>query len=326
MMTPSLVTAAINKTARDSVDAYDRYEAFVSQNFCKLSYRIDRDRQFGIKSTLHSLDGFMIGRFKTEAGRGDLVRTRAGISEDARGRFALYIPLKGDLELQQFSRTERCSPGSMALLYMEEPFVQRKFGDNDTVYFFMPNDFLDQRLVGIENLCARIFAVDTGVRRLVYDSVISLQQGAAGMTETEFRGAARILGDLIVLALNNSAGLVTEHPSVRTSNLARAKRAIRARLNDPNLTIGDIAKQCGISIRYLHEIFRASGITVSDYLKQQRLLKARQMLESAGYDTTVTDVCFGCGFSNASQFSTAFRREFQVSPRDVLRRVKYWGA
>ena len=93
MMTPSLVTAAINKTARDSVDAYDRYEAFVSQNFCKLSYRIDRDRQFGIKSTLHSLDGFMIGRFKTEAGRGDLVRTRAGISEDARGRFALYIPL-----------------------------------------------------------------------------------------------------------------------------------------------------------------------------------------------------------------------------------------
>jgi AraC-like DNA-binding protein len=214
----------------------------------------------------------------------------------------------------------------MALLCMEEPFVQRKCGDNDTVYFFMPHDFLDQRLVGIENLCARVFAVDTGVRRLVHDSVISLQQGAAGMSEMEFRGAARILGDLIVLALNASAGLETEHPSVRTSNLARAKRTIKARLNDSNLTIGDIAKQCGISVRYLHEIFRASGITVSEYLKQQRLLRARQMLESAGYDTTVTDVCFDCGFSNASQFSTAFRREFQLSPRDVLRRVKYWGA
>jgi AraC-like DNA-binding protein len=326
MLTQSLATAEINKTARDSVDAYDQYEAFVSQNFCKLSYRIDRDRQFSIRSMLHSLEGFMIGRFTTEAGRGDLVRTRAGISEDARGRFALYIPLKGDLELVQFSRTERFSPGSMALLYMEEPFVQRKCGDNDTVYFFMPHDFLDQRLVGIENLCARAFAIDTGVRRLVYDSVISLQQGAAGMTDMEFRGAARILGELIVLALNTSAGLVTEHRSVRTSILARAKRTIKTRLNDPNLTIGEIAKQCGISVRYLHEIFRADCITVSGYLKQQRLLKARQMLESAGYDTTVTDVCFDCGFSNASQFSTAFRREFLVSPRDVLRRVKYWGA
>jgi len=40
MLTQSLATAEINKTARDSVDAYDQYEAFVSQNFCKLSYRI----------------------------------------------------------------------------------------------------------------------------------------------------------------------------------------------------------------------------------------------------------------------------------------------
>jgi AraC-like DNA-binding protein len=326
MITQSLVTAKMNKTAKDSVDAYDEYEAFVSQNFCKLSYRMDRDRQFGIKSMLHSLDGFMIGRFTTEAGRGDLVRTRAGINEDARGRFALYIPLKGDLELLQFSRTQRYSPGSMALLYMEEPFVQRKCGDNDTIYFFIPHEFLDQRLVGIENLCARAFAIDTGVRRLVFDSVISLQQGAAEMTDMEFRGAARILGELIVLALNTSGGLVTGDRSVRTTILARARRTIAANLDDSNLTIGDIAKQCCISVRYLHEIFRASGITVSEYLKQQRLLKARHMLESAGYNTTVTDVCFECGFSNASQFSTAFRREFQVSPRDVLRRVNYWRA
>jgi AraC-like DNA-binding protein len=318
--------AEINKSIRDSVDAYDRYEAFVSQNFCKLSYRIDRDRHFGIRSTLHSLDGFMVGRFTTTAGKGDLMRTRAGISEDARERFALYIPLKGDLELTQFSRSVRCSPGSMALLSMEEPFVQRKHGDNDTVYFFMPRGFVDQRLVGSENLCARIFSVESGVRRLVRDSVISLQSGTAGMTDMDFRSAARILGELILLGLTTSADIATDDRSVRTANLARAKRVIRTRLGDPDLTIGEVAKQCGISLRYLHEIFRTDGVTVSEYLKRQRLLRARQMLESAGFETTVTEVCFSCGFSNTSQFSTAFRQAFSISPREVLRRLRCWGA
>jgi AraC-like DNA-binding protein len=87
-----------------------------------------------------------------------------------------------------------------------------------------------------------------------------------------------------------------------------------------------VAKQCGISLRYLHEIFRTEGMTVSEYLKQQRLVRARRMLENAGFDTTVTEVCFSCGFSNTSQFSTAFRRAFLMSPREVLRRLRYWDA
>ncbi len=322
----SMEKAQINQSVSDRVDAYDRYEEFVSRNFCKLSYRIDRERNFGVTSTLHSLDGFMVGRFTTTGGKGDLIRTRSGISEDARGRFAIYIPLKGDLELLQFSRTDRCTPGSMAMLSMEDPFTQRKLGDNDTIYFFMPQDFVDQRLICSENLCAQTFSIDVGVRRLVHDSVISLQHGAASMTDMEFRGASRVLGELVLLALNSSADLMADEPSVRTSNLARAKRVIRSRLGDSELKIGDVARQCGISLRYLHEIFRTDGITVSDYVKTQRLQKARRMLETANSGTTVTEVCFQCGFSNPSQFSTAFRQAFSVSPRDVLRNPRYWGA
>jgi AraC-like DNA-binding protein len=326
MACQSLVTTEFHQSVRDNIDAYDRYEDFVSHNFCKMSYRIERDRKFGIDSTLNSLDGFMVGRFTTTGGRGDLMRTKSNISQDARGRFALYVPIKGDLELLQFSRTERCSPGSLALLSMEEPLIQRKLGDNDTIYFFMPHGFVDQRLICSEDLCGRSFSIDTGIRHLVHDSVVSLQRGAAGMTDMEFRGAARILGELVLLALTSSADLQTGERSVRKGNLARAKRIIRAKLGDADLTISDVAKQCGISLRYLHEIFRDDGVTVSEYMKNQRLQRAKVMLESAGSDTTVTEVCFSCGFSNASHFSTAFRQAFSISPRDILRQTEYWGA
>ena len=321
-----LEKAEFNQSVNDRLDAYDRYEDFVSSKFCKLSYRINRDRNFGVRSTLHSLDGFMVGRFATTGGQGDLIRTRAGIAEDARGRFAIYIPMRGDLELLQFSRAEYCRPGSMTMLSMEEPFTQRKLGGNDTIYFFMPQMFVDQRLSCSENLCARPFSIDTGVRQLVLDCVVSLQSSAPGMSDNEFRSATRMLGELVLLALNSSVDLLTDEPSVRTCTLARAKRIIRARLGDAELTIGAVAKLCGISLRYLHQIFRADGITVSEYVKAQRLQKARHLLETANENTTVTDVCFRCGFSNPSQFSTAFRQAFSVSPRDVLRNPRYWGA
>lgn len=321
-----LEKSEIDQSVSDALGAYDRYEEFVSKNFCKLSYRIDRNQNFAIKSTLHSLDGFMVGRFATTGGKGDLIRTRGDIAEDARGRFALYIPMRGDLELLQFSRTDYCKPGSMAVVSMEEPFTQRKMGDNDTIYFFMPHSFVDQRMIGSEDLCARAFSVDTGIRKLVHDSVVSLQAGAAGMSGEEFRGASRTLAELVLLALNSSADHMTDEPSVRTTTLARAKRVIRAHLGDAELTIAAVARQCGISLRYLHEVFRADGLTVSEYVKAQRLQKARRMLETASDTTTVTDVCFRCGFSNPSQFSTAFRQAFSVSPRDVLRNPHYWGA
>ena len=73
-------------------------------------------------------------------------------------------------------------------------------------------------------------------------------------------------------------------------------------------------------------MLRADGVTVSEYLKTQRLQRAKLMLESAGSDTTVTEVCFSCGFSNPSHFSTAFRQAFSISPRDILRQTEYWGA
>lgn len=318
-MIQPVTTARIDQSAQSDVGAYDQYEAFTSRNYCRLSYRIRRDSRFGIRSRVHSANDFSVGRFTTVGGAGDLIRDRAAISTDKRNPYVMYLPLKGGLELQQFSRTEKCSPGSIAMISTAEPFIQRKLGDNDTVYFFMPRDLVEQRLLRSESYCARPISAKSGIARLVFESIISFQRDASSMTDMEFCSTTRILGELALLAFGSSADLVTEFRSVRASNLARAKRIIQTRFADSEFKISDIASECGISLRYLHELFQADGITVSEYLKEQRLQRARQMLENANISTTVTDVCMSCGFSNMSQFSTAFRRAFSVSPRDVLR-------
>ncbi|MGZ6023347.1 MAG: helix-turn-helix transcriptional regulator, partial [Rhizomicrobium sp.] len=78
-----------------------------------------------------------------------------------------------------------------------------------------------------------------------------------------------------------------------------------------------IAKMCGFSLRYIHDLFRDEGCTLRDYLMHERLQCARTMLEAG--DKTVTDVCMAAGFTSLSHFSTAFRREFSIPPSKVRR-------
>ena len=95
------------------------------------------------------------------------------------------------------------------------------------------------------------------------------------------------------------------------------------RMADSDLSLEDIASECGLSLRYLHDLFRDDGRTVREYLQGERLHAARRMLERAvAGAATVTDVCMACGFSSPSVFSTAFRKAFGISPRDVARRAR----
>jgi AraC-like DNA-binding protein len=320
-MLETVVNGKIDYAFRDRKDAHELYQDFVCDNFCKLTGTLDRDSLFEVHGRTYAIDEFMVGRFATVAGRGHFSRTREGTDEAPRGRFALYMPVKGEQELSQFSRAETLKPGCFSLVSLDEPFQQRKSGDNDTLYLLLPYGFVDQRLLRGDDLCVRQVAADDGIRRLTYDSILTLQKNAGRMTALELDCAIRMVGELALVALDSSVDIGANLPSVRAANYARARRIIRARLENSDLRIEDVARECGISLRYLHELFSSDGNTVSQYLKQQRLQRARYLLDRASELTTVTDISLSCGFSNVSQFSTAFRQAFSIPPRDVMRRA-----
>ena len=300
-------------------DLKDRWASFVAQNLCRFSIRTQRESNFNVDARTRSDGGFVVARFNTIGGRAKLERTAAEISSDGRDAYCLYVPLRGTHELHQCQRSAICSPATVTLISIGDPYIQTKLGDNDTLYLLMPRTFVDQRLLHGEEICARLVSARDGVARLATDTLAALQREASKMSTDEFRVATHAAGELVLLAVAGAADLMSGARSIRASNLARAKRVIRARLADTDLSLSDIASECGLSLRYLHDLFRDDGRTVREYLQGQRLLTARRMLERSGGPATVTDVCLACGFSNPSQFSTAFRRAFGLSPRDVLR-------
>lgn len=80
-----------------------------------------------------------------------------------------------------------------------------------------------------------------------------------------------------------------------------------------DISIAKICDNLHISRSYLCRMFKElTGNSVIEYLKQQRIYRARTLLRST--DLSVEDIASKCGFQSSAYFSTVFKREMGISP------------
>ena len=102
--------------------------------------------------------------------------------------------------------------------------------------------------------------------------------------------------------------------------LVRAEAYMRRRLGDP-LTIPDIARSSGVSLRGLQLLYqRRLGSTPLLHLRTLRLAAAREVLERAAGDETVTAVARRFGYTNVGRFSAHYRAAYDETPSATLQR------
>ncbi|QLF94066.1 helix-turn-helix transcriptional regulator [Pseudomonas sp. ABC1] len=87
-----------------------------------------------------------------------------------------------------------------------------------------------------------------------------------------------------------------------------------------SLTIDQLARQLNTTPATLQRHFRlAHGISVFEFLQQERLQQARHALEQEG--VSVSQAAAIAGYANPANFSTAFKRCYGLSPKQV--RVRF---
>lgn len=95
-------------------------------------------------------------------------------------------------------------------------------------------------------------------------------------------------------------------------SMPEVKAYIQAHLSE-KLSIGFLCKQFSVSPTFLKEGFRRSyGIPIHSFLIQQRLQCARKLIRTTGMP--IQKIAQSVGYESASQFNTAFRRHFGVTP------------
>lgn len=88
---------------------------------------------------------------------------------------------------------------------------------------------------------------------------------------------------------------------------------------DRDLSLDALAAHAGFSRFHLHRVFlRTAGETPARFATRLRLGRAAVMLLTTG--ESILDIALACGFENHETFCRAFRKRFQVSPRNYRAR------
>ena len=95
---------------------------------------------------------------------------------------------------------------------------------------------------------------------------------------------------------------------------------LRDRFRDPDLTVSDLAAHCGVSERWLSEIFsEAGGKSPKDCITDLRISYAKELLSG---NRSITEIAEASGFRDVYQFSRCFRSACGQPPREFRRNLR----
>ena len=105
-------------------------------------------------------------------------------------------------------------------------------------------------------------------------------------------------------------------------DIEQAQKAEAILTNDITVlppTIKTLARGLAVSESKLKKLFKTVyGLPPYEYYQKQRMQKARVMLLSGEY--SIKDVGYTLGYSNLSNFTLAFKKEFKALPSDITKR------
>ncbi|MGY4478620.1 helix-turn-helix domain-containing protein [Bradyrhizobium sp. USDA 3364] len=119
------------------------------------------------------------------------------------------------------------------------------------------------------------------------------------------------LADLIDAALQRRSSAVAPPIDKR---IARAIEFVGVHLADGRLTIERLAGVAAMSqFHFARKFKKATGHSPGVYVLQKRLVLAREMLAHRQH-MSIVNIALTSGFASQSHMSTAFMKEFSVSP------------
>lgn len=95
-----------------------------------------------------------------------------------------------------------------------------------------------------------------------------------------------------------------------------ASEFVKEHIGEPGLNASMVASSVGTSVRSLHRAFSGHSITLSEYVKTQRLEMCANYIKAHNGRLNLTEVVYRYGFGSSSYFSTAFKGHFGMTPSD----------
>ncbi len=158
---------------------------------------------------------------------------------------------------------------------------------------------------------AKALPLTTPLRQVMRDLIAPAYAGSMGRLYRQSKALEFIAHQFDLLAQEDTTGAILNGPEL--VRVRRARDRLIEDLRDPP-TLDELAASVGLTPRRLNTGFRQLfGTTVFDYLRDARMDAARRMLDE-GLDMPLKQLAWNVGYGQATNFVTAFRRRYGVSP------------
>lgn len=237
--------------------------------------------------------------------------------------FLVTVPARSEVFFSQCGKDVRCNPGGFILERSHEPYEFSHDEATDLWVMKVEAKALGGRIRQPDRFCSMQFNAADGAGGLFTDMLHLIPGRFDAMTPEVRATVGQQLIDLLVLALKaDERTLTTGNSTVREAHLTRIESFIRKNLNDCELDPETVARACGISTRYLHELFRDTNQTLGSWIRDQRLEACRSALKDPGNRQTVAEIAYRWGFGDQAQFSRAFKAQFGIPPKEFRERAR----
>ena len=285
------------------------------------------DVPFGIDVKVQALPGLMMmwGSLYGCHNR----HTREMIAADGTDDMCLIVNLKGLHRVTDGRADLVLGDGDATFVSHADAYTTTPRPPGDILAFRVPRKQLAPFVAGLDDCFLRRIPRATPALKLLIDYA-KVAQAPQGIADPALQHlVAAHIRDLMALGVGaaRDAAELVQGRGLRAARLHEIKRDIEARLEQPDLSVADLAFRHGCTPRYIQRLFEAIGTTFTEFVLTQRLARACQMLtDPRRAGDKITTIALDAGFADVSYFNRAFRRVYGETPSGVRAAGPRYGA
>jgi AraC-like DNA-binding protein len=243
-------------------------------------------------------------------------------SEFADGSDRLILNLGGPAVATQFGRELVLERGDAVAFAGSDTGTLTTMQSGRIATLEFPRGSLLSSLKDPRSSCARRIPKHSAPLRLL-SSYVRAACASDGIVASSLPHLAIMhMYDLTAVAVGagREAAEIAEGRGVRVGRLQAIKDDLLARI-ESDLSISELAARHELSTRYIRMLFEGEGTSVTEFVREERLRRARLLLLSPRFaERRIAEIAYAVGFNDLSYFNRAFRRRFGLSPSEARER------
>lgn len=298
----------------DSVRAAERTDAWrsvLAESYCQ--WDVDTALAPGFHAELQRRDFGDLRVVDTRcdpcAGR----RPKSVSERDGRRYFGIQIARAGRKQLELDGSAIDVGRGDMVLWTSD---VAARFDVTERMHkvtLVLPWAELRERLPEGSDFKSTVIKVDKGISAVLFNHICGLGDELDALSLEDASVVRRTTLELVVATLAHRLDLAPR--ALARRYLERLQAYVLENLQDETLSPASIARANRISVRYVHLLFAQIDTSVSAWIRQQRLARCREALESATHrNESVSEIAYRWGFRDPLYFSRVFKKHYGRNP------------